>query len=207
MGADAARIRRHGDRRSLTPPRSPLLTALPNLISLARLLAVPLAVWLIIQDRYGLAFWVFAAAGVSDALDGFIAKQFNLRTVLGGFLDPLADKALLMSVYVALGYRGQVETWLVILIVSRDILIIGGAILYQTMTQSLTMQPLLISKINTGAQIAFAILLLAKLGLDVSTDYGVVAAASLFVATTTILSGAAYIAIWGWRIFRIEDTK
>jgi cardiolipin synthase len=191
----------------LTPPRSPLLTALPNLISLARLLAVPLAVWLIIQDRYGLAFWVFAAAGVSDALDGFIAKQFNLRTVLGGFLDPLADKALLMSVYVALGYRGQVETWLVILIVSRDILIIGGAILYQTMTQSLTMQPLLISKINTGAQIAFAILLLAKLGLDVSTDYGVVAAASLFVATTTILSGAAYIAIWGWRIFRIEDTK
>ena len=191
----------------MTPPRSPLLTALPNLISLARLLAVPLAVWLIIQDRYGLAFWVFAAAGVSDALDGFIAKQFNLRTVLGGFLDPLADKALLMSVYIALGYRGQVETWLVILIVSRDILIIGGAILYQTMTQSLTMQPLLISKINTGAQIALAALLLAKLGLDVSTDYGVVAAASLFVAATTILSGAAYIAIWGWRIFRIEDTK
>lgn len=207
MGADATRLQRHGDRRSLTPPRSPLLTALPNLISLARLLAVPLAIWLILQDRYGLAFWVFAAAGVSDALDGFIAKQFNLRTVLGGFLDPLADKALLMSVYVALGYRGQVETWLVILIVSRDILIIGGAILYQTMTQSLTMQPLLISKINTGAQIALAALLLAKLGLDVSTDYGVVAAASLFVAATTILSGAAYIAIWGWRIFRIEDTK
>jgi cardiolipin synthase (CMP-forming) len=207
MGADAARIRRHGDRRSLTPPRSPLLTALPNLISLARLLAVPLAVWLIIQDRYGLAFWVFAAAGVSDALDGFIAKQFNLRTVIGAFLDPLADKALLMSVYVALGYRGQVDAWLVILIVSRDILIIGGAILYQTVTQSLTMQPLLISKINTGAQIALAALLLAKLGLGVSTDYGIVAAASIFVAATTILSGAAYIAIWGWRIFRFEDTK
>ncbi|MGE0117111.1 MAG: CDP-alcohol phosphatidyltransferase family protein [Dongiaceae bacterium] len=191
----------------MTPPRSLLFTALPNLISLARLLAVPLAVWLIIQDRYGLAFWVFAAAGVSDALDGFIAKQFGLRTVLGGFLDPLADKALLMSVYVALGYRDQVETWLVIIIVSRDILIIGGAILYQTLTQSLTMQPLFISKINTGAQIALAALLLAKLGLDVSTDYGVVAAASLFVAATTILSGTAYIAIWGWRIFRIEDTK
>lgn len=191
----------------MSPPRSPFLTALPNLISLARLLAVPLVVWLIIQDRYGLAFWVFAAAGVSDALDGFIAKQFGLRTVIGGFLDPLADKALLMSVYVALGYRGQVDAWLVILIVSRDILIIGGAILYQTLTQSLTMQPLLISKINTGAQIAFATLLLAKLGLDISTDYGIVAAASIFVAATTILSGAAYIAVWGWRIFRIEDTK
>jgi len=207
MGADAARIWRHGDRHSLTPPRSPFLTALPNLISLARLLAVPLAIWLIIQDRYGLAFWVFAAAGVSDALDGFIAKQFGLRTVLGGFLDPLADKALLMSVYVALGYRGQVETWLVILIVSRDILIIGGAILYQTVTQSLTMQPLLISKINTGAQIALAALLLGKLGLDASDGYGVIGAMSTVVAATTVLSGAAYISIWGWRIFRIEDTK
>ncbi len=191
----------------MTPPRSPLLNALPNLISLARLLAVPLAIWLILQDRYGMAFWVFAAAGVSDALDGFIAKQFNLRTVLGGFLDPLADKALLMSVYVALGYRGQVETWLVILIVSRDILIIGGAILYQTVTQSLTMQPLLISKVNTGAQIALAALLLGKLGLGASDDYGVTEAMTILVGATTILSGAAYIAIWGWRIFRIEDAK
>jgi cardiolipin synthase len=191
----------------LTPPRSPFLTALPNLISLARLLAVPLMVWLIIQDRYGLAFWVFAAAGASDALDGFIAKQFNLRTVLGGFLDPLADKALLMSVYIALGYRGQVEAWLVILIVSRDILIIGGAILYQTVTQSLTMRPLLISKVNTGAQIALAALMLAKLGLGVTEDYGVTGAMVVLVAATTAASGAAYIAIWGWRILGMQDSK
>src|SRR5262249_61635700 len=132
----------HHDRHSLTSPHSPFVTALPNLISLARLLAVPLTIWLILQDRYGAAFWVFAVAGASDALDGFIAKQFGLRTVLGGFLDPLADKALLMSVYVALGYPGQVDTWLVILIVSRDVLIIGGAILYQALAPSLNLQPL-----------------------------------------------------------------
>jgi len=191
----------------LTPPHSPLVTALPNLISLARLLAVPLAIWLILQDRYGVAFWVFAAAGASDALDGFIAKQFGLRTVIGGFLDPLADKALLMSVYITLGYRGQVDNWLVILIVSRDILIVGGAILYQTVTQSLTMQPLLISKINTAAQITLAVLLLAKLGLGMAYDYGVIDAMVIFVAATTVLSGAAYIAIWGWRIFRTQDTQ
>lgn len=191
----------------MTLRRSPFLIALPNLITLARLLAVPLVVWLIIQDRYGVAFWVFAAAGASDALDGFIAKQFNLRTMLGGLLDPLADKMLLMSVYVALGYRGQVEAWLVILIVSRDILIIGGAILYQTVTQSLTMKPLLISKINTAVQIGLAILMLGKLGLGVSDEYGVMNAMTMLVAATTILSGAAYIAIWGWRIFGIEDTK
>jgi cardiolipin synthase (CMP-forming) len=191
----------------LTLRRSPFLIALPNLITLARLLAVPLAVWLIIQDRYGTAFWVFAAAGASDALDGFIAKQFNLRTMLGAFLDPLADKMLLMSVYLALGYRDQVEAWLVILIVSRDVLIIGGAILYQTVTQSLTMKPLLISKINTAAQIGLAVLMLGKLGLGVSDEYGVVFATTILVAATTILSGGAYIVIWGWRIFGIEDTK
>ncbi len=207
MGVAARRVWRHHDRHSLTGRHSPFVTALPNLISLARLLAVPLAVWLIIQDRYGTAFWVFAAAGASDALDGFIAKQFGLRTVLGGFLDPLADKALLMSVYIALGYRQQVDTWLVILIVSRDILIIGGAILYQTVTQSLTVQPLLISKINTAAQITLAVLLLAKLGLGVAHDYGVIDAMVAIVAATTVLSGGAYVAIWGWRKFRTQDTR
>jgi len=191
----------------LTPTRSPFLTALPNLISLARLLAVPLAIWLILKDRYGTAFWVFAAAGASDALDGFIAKQFGLRTVLGGFLDPLADKALLMSVYVALGYRDQVDTWLVILIVSRDVLIIGGAILYQTVTQSLTMQPLLVSKVNTAAQIALAILLLGKLGFDVADSYDIIGAMVHVVAASTLLSGGAYVAIWGWRIFSMEDVR
>src|SRR5262245_45221329 len=129
MGVAAQRVWRHHNRHSLTPPHSPLVTAVPNLISLARLLAVPLAIWLILQDRYGAAFWVFAVAGASDALDGFIAKQFGLRTVLGGFLDPLADKALLMSVNCPRGHRGQVDPCLVILIVSRDVLIIRGAIL------------------------------------------------------------------------------
>jgi cardiolipin synthase len=207
MGVAARREWRHHDRHPLTARHSPFVTALPNLISLARLLAVPLAIWLILQDRYGTAFWVFAAAGASDALDGFIAKQFGLRTVLGGFLDPLADKALLMSVYVSLGYRGQVDTWLVILIVSRDVLIIGGAILYQTVTQSLTMQPLLISKINTAAQIALVMLLLAKLGLGMTHDYGIIDAMVAIVAATTVLSGGAYVAIWGWRIFRTQDTR
>lgn len=191
----------------MNPPRSPFLTALPNLISLARLLAVPLAVWLILQDRYGLAFWVFAAAGASDAFDGFLARQLGVHTVLGGFLDPLADKALLMSVYVALGYRGQVETWLVILVVSRDILIIGGAILYQAVTQSLTMQPLFISKVNTAAQIALAALLLGQLGLGLADAYGIIGAMTYIVAATTLFSGGAYVAIWGWRIFGIEDTR
>jgi cardiolipin synthase len=190
-----------------TQQHSLLITALPNLISLARLLAVPLAVWLILTDSYGIAFWVFVAAGVSDAIDGFIAKHFGARTVLGGYLDPLADKALLVSVYITLGYRGQIENWLVILVVFRDVLIIGGAILYQTMTQSLKMQPLFISKINTAAQIALAAILLGKLGLGVVNDYGLTLALVYVVAASTLLSGGAYVAIWGWRVFRMEDAQ
>jgi cardiolipin synthase len=203
----APRRKRGAVAVALNPPRRLFIAALPNLISLARLLAVPLTVWLILQDHFAAAFWVFLAAGVSDAVDGFIAKHFGARTVIGGFLDPLADKALLVSVYVTLGYRGQVENWLVILIVFRDILIIGGAILYQTVTQSLTMQPLLVSKVNTAAQIALAILLLGKLGFGVADDYDIIGAMVHVVAASTLLSGGAYVAIWGWRIFSMEDVR
>lgn len=184
-----------------------LVVALPNLISLGRLLAAPLAVWLILDDRYGTAFWIFVAAGLSDAIDGFIAKRFGARTVIGAFLDPLADKALLISVYVSLGYREQMVLWLVILVVFRDVLIIGGALLYRLVTNSLTMQPMFISKINTTLQIALAALLLAKLGLGVDHDYGLIMALTYVVAASTLLSGTAYVAVWGWRVFRLEDVR
>ncbi len=184
-----------------------LLTALPNLISLLRLCLVPLAIWLMLSDHYLGAFWVFIAAGVSDAIDGFIAKHFDVRTTLGGYLDPLADKALLTSVYVTLGYEDHIEDWLVILIVFRDVLIIGGAILYQTLTQALTMQPLWISKINTVAQIMLAALLLGLLGYEIPNGVGIVQALTWFVAATTVASGFAYLFIWGARFFRIEGGK
>jgi len=122
-------------------------------------------------------------------------------------LDPLADKALLTSVYVTLGYEDHIEDWLVILIVFRDVLIIGGAILYQTLTQSLTMQPLWISKINTVAQIILAALLLGLLGFEIQNDHGMVQALIWFVAASTVASGFGYLFIWGARFFRIEGGK
>ena len=182
---------------------SRLLGLLPNLISLGRLLAVPLAVWLMLADHFTAAFWLFIAAGVSDALDGFIARHFGKRTKLGGYLDPLADKTLLVSVYVTLGLRGHIADWLVILVVFRDLLIIGGAVIYQLLTQSLRMQPLFISKVNTLAQIALAGLVLAQLGLGVA-DERLLAVMVHAVAATTFLSGAAYVVIWSWRLFAVE---
>jgi cardiolipin synthase (CMP-forming) len=184
--------------------RSRLLGLLPNLISLGRLLAVPLAVWLMLGEHYTAAFWLFIVAGISDALDGFLARQLNLRTTIGGYLDPLADKALLTSVYVTLGYKGHIADWLVILVVFRDVLIIGGAVLYQLFTQSLRMQPLFISKLNTLAQITLAAIVLADLGLGIVAPW-VSALMIHVVAATTFLSGAAYVVIWSWRLLTFED--
>jgi phosphatidylglycerophosphate synthase len=107
-----------------------LIAWLPNLITLARILAVPVIVYVMLFGHYTAALWIFVAAAVTDALDGAIAKQFSVESEVGAFLDPLADKALLLGVYVLLGYTGHIATWLVILVVFRDFLIIAGAIMF-----------------------------------------------------------------------------
>ncbi len=166
--------------------------SLPNIISMGRLLMVPLAIWLILRDRYGAAFWVFVVAGVSDALDGFIAKHFDRRTRLGALLDPIADKALLVSVYVTLGLSGQLWTSLVILVVFRDVLIIGGFLLIQAFAVPKRYDPLYISKINTGLQIALIAFVLGRLGLGIEAG-AVDAGLSYAVIATTVFSGFSYI--------------
>lgn len=172
------------------------MVSLPNFISLARLLCVPLAIWLIVTNEIRAAFWVFVAAGISDAIDGFIAKQFNAATTLGRYIDPLADKALLVSVYVTLGLHGALPDWLVILVVFRDVLIIGGALLIHTLTdQTMRIEPLFVSKLNTVMQILLVVVVLAALGFGLD-DHGLKPVLVGVTAITTILSGAAYIARW-----------
>ncbi|HTV44197.1 MAG TPA: CDP-alcohol phosphatidyltransferase family protein [Stellaceae bacterium] len=178
---------------------------LPNLISLGRLLLAPLAIWLILDGRYGAAFWVFVCAGVSDALDGFIAKRFNRRTRIGALLDPIADKTLLVSVYVTLGIAHQLWPAVVILVVFRDIMIVGGFLLIQTMAaMPKHYDPLYISKINTGLQITLIAFVLARLGLGADTGtLGVVLC--LAVMTTTVLSGLSYLVRWARILARSEQ--
>src|SRR5438132_8859015 len=142
---------------------------LPNLITLARLLSVPLTIWLIFGERYGTAFWVFAGAGLSDALDGYIAKRFDRRTWIGALLDPAADKAMLAGVYVSLGLVGQLPVWLVGLVVSRDLLIVLGFFLIHAAAVPKQFDPLYISKLNTLVQIALVGFVLGRLGLDIET--------------------------------------
>ena len=184
---------------------------LPNLISLARLLMVPLTIWLIVAGSYGIAFWILVAAGVSDALDGFIAKRFDRRTRLGALLDPVADKAMLVSVYVALGMAHQLWAWLVILVVFRDIMIVGGFLLIQAVAAPKQYAPLYISKINTGLQILLVGFVLARPGLgELLSRFDLVLGwltfgLSLAVAATTLLSGLAYLVRWARILARSEQ--
>ncbi len=179
---------------------------IPNIISLLRVLAVPVMVWLIIINQLTAAFWLFLAAGVSDAVDGFIAKRFNCQTVTGAFLDPLADKALLISCYATLGLQEHLPGWLVILVIFRDVLIIGGALLFQTLTQALTMQPLSISKLNTFLQILLISLVLARLGLGIE-DWFIIDTLIWAVAVSTAVSGGAYILAWGRKAMAMEEAE
>ncbi|MCH9020890.1 MAG: CDP-alcohol phosphatidyltransferase family protein [Proteobacteria bacterium] len=179
---------------------------LPNMISLARLFAAPVTVWLMLTGEMTVAFWLFLAASVSDAVDGFIAKRFDRETMLGGYLDPLADKALLVSVYITLGVLDHLALWLVILVVFRDILIIGGVLLLWLLARSFTIQPLMISKVNTVAQIVLATVVLGDLGLDLVTD-GLVQVLIYAVAATTLASGATYLVEWTRRASRVETPE
>jgi cardiolipin synthase len=177
---------------------------LPNIITLGRLLSVPVTIWLIVGERFGTAFWVFVGAGVSDALDGYIAKRFDCRTRLGALLDPVADKALLTSVYVALGIGGLLPNWLVILVVFRDVMIIGGFLLIQTIASQRNFDPLYISKINTLAQISLVGFLLARLSFG-AADGLVTTLLIGITAVTTTLSGFSYLVRWARILARVEQ--
>ena len=165
---------------------------LPNLITLARLLSVPAALWLIVGQRYGAAFWLFVAAGLSDALDGFIAKRFDFRTRLGALLDPAADKALLAGVYLTLGLGGQLPPWLVGLVILRDVLIVAGFAALHSTAAGRQWRPLYISKVNTLVQLTLVGFVLARLGLGI--EAGPVTWLLIVAAgTTTVWSGLAYL--------------
>jgi cardiolipin synthase (CMP-forming) len=169
--------------------------SIPNLITLVRILLVPIVIWAITAGEMRIAFVLFLAAGISDAVDGFLAKRFEMTTELGAYLDPLADKAMLVSIYIALGIIEAVPRWLVILVVFRDIMIVSAVILSWLVDKPLPLKPLLVSKLNTVAQIALACVVLAALGFHFNARIAVGALISL-VAVLTLLSVIFYLAEW-----------
>ncbi len=168
---------------------------IPNIITIVRMLLVPLTVWLIISEAYGAAFLSFMVAGISDGVDGYIARRYDLRTELGAHLDPVADKALLVSIYVTLGFMKVLPAWLVIVVVTRDVMIVGAFLIAQMMERPVKIAPVMVSKINTAAQIILVVLVLGLLELRSDLE-PVVSIGMIAVAILTVASGSLYLAKW-----------
>ena len=194
-GYTYAERRRAGQLECRGWRRSESQLSIPNLITLGRILLVPVVVWAITAGEMRFAFALFVAAGLTDAVDGFLAKRFGMSTELGAYLDPLADKAMMVSVYIALGISDAIPAWLVILVVSRDIMIVGAIILSWVMDKPVPLKPLLVSKLNTVAQILLACVVLGALAFRINAEIAVVVLIAL-VAALTLLSVIFYVAEW-----------
>jgi cardiolipin synthase len=165
---------------------------IPNALCILRMLLVVPVAWLLSAGEYQLTLWVFAFAGFTDGLDGFLAKRCGWMSELGKILDPLADKILLVSVFITLAALGIVPLWLAATAVLRDVTITAGAISYNALYGYPNGKPTLISKINTGCQILYLLLAVAaKAGHWVPDTALVVLGAMVFV--TTVVSGIDYV--------------
>jgi cardiolipin synthase (CMP-forming) len=165
---------------------------LPNLICLLRLLLIWPIVVTLHEGRHLAALGLFIAAAVSDGLDGYLAKRFNWTSELGKFLDPLADKLLLMTVFVQAAWLGLVPWWLTAAVVARDVMIGLGALIYRLWFGPLHGRPTLISKVNTAAQLIYVVLVLLAAAARVPPRE-ILDACALITFATTVLSGVHYL--------------
>ncbi len=171
---------------------------LPNIITALRMAAVVPLTWLLIEQLYGAALVVAFVAGVSDAVDGFLAKRFDWASELGGILDPLADKLLLLSCFFVLTAQGQLPAWLLVLVLGRDLLIVAGGLAFHYWIRPVSAEPLALSKLNTFLQILLVLMLLVDLGWWPLADAWVVGVIWAVTASTA-LSGLQYVVLWGYR--------
>jgi len=175
--------------------RSLCLRWLPNFITIGRLVLTPAAIDMIVAENWRAAFAIFVIAGASDALDGWLAKTFDLRTELGAVLDPVADKALIVSIYATLAIKGVLPSWLALLVISRDVMIVGAVFVTWLLRRPMDLRPLPVSKATTAAQLLLAAITLA--GEAFATPLaGVTTLVVGVVAALTVASAAVYLLRW-----------
>lgn len=178
---------------------------LPNAISMARVLLVVPLVMAILDAEHSLALILLVVAGFSDGLDGFLAKHFDWRTRLGGLLDPIADKLLLVSLFVALAYADRLPAELAAIVVGRDVLIVSGAVAYQLFIAPVMGEPAAISKLNTACQLAMTFFVLTHAAFEWPPRISLVVLGAA-VVFTSIVSGLAYVLRWSARAWRVAHT-
>ena len=168
---------------------------LPNAISLLRIALVPPILILIVRARYDIALALFIFAGFSDGLDGYLAKRFDWHTRIGALLDPIADKLLVAGTFVILVYTAHVPLWLGILVVFRDVVIVGGATAYNFLIRPVEGEPTRISKLNTALQLLFVVFVLSRAAFDWPQQITITIVGAA-VVVTVVVSGIDY--IWSW---------
>ena len=179
-----------------------MLRHLPNLVTILRMLLVVPLCWLIHDGRYEGALVIAAVAGFSDAVDGFLAKHYGWQTWIGGILDPIADKLLLMAAFLWLAFPGDVPEWLAALVIGRDVVIVGGAIAYYGLIGRFDAAPTSLSKLTTVVQIVFVLGELLRLSRWIEMPDGVRNAAIGITAALTVASGLHYVVVWSARAWR-----
>ena len=175
-----------------------MLRQIPNIISVLRIFLVIPVVWALVTERFQLGLVLFAAAGASDALDGFLAKTFRWQTRLGGFLDPLADKLLLVAGFLSVGWLGLIPWWLVLLAILRDIVIVAGAVTYHFRVGRFDAEPTLVSKAFTTMQILLLLTVVVDRGLY-PVPPALVGLGVAIVTVTILASGVDYVVEWSRR--------
>jgi len=179
---------------------------IPNLISILRICITAPVVWGLLHEWYGVTLVLFAIAGLSDGLDGFLAKHYGWQSRLGGYLDPLADKVLLVSCFFALGWLGHIPYWLIAVVVFRDLLIVAGATAYHFQVSRLDAEPSLISKLNTFMQIMLVLLVVLDRGvMPLPPEWLEWLIWATF--TTTVISGVGYVWVWSRRAAINSDSS
>jgi cardiolipin synthase len=169
---------------------------IPNILTAFRILLIPVIIDLILQKNYVIALWFFLLAAVSDALDGFIARRFNMCTRLGAMLDPLADKLMIVTAVLALFRLGLVPVWVMMAIVCRDIVILVGAIAWRLRIGRIEMAPIIVSKVNTFFQVTMIFLVLSHAAemIEIASWFSLL---FLLVFITSLTSGIQYVLVWG----------
>ncbi len=165
------------------------------MISIARLVAVPAFIYAMMNGAQLWAFSLFLLAGISDGVDGYIARAYNQRSELGAWLDPIADKSLMVAGFVLMGWFGHLPDWLIILVVFRDALIVGAVILSSLIGKPMAVAPIYISKATTVFQITLITIVLAELAFNFATPY-VVNTLVILTGLLTIASALSYLVVW-----------
>ena len=178
---------------------------IPNVLTVLRILLTVPVTWLLLSRQYSSALLLFAVAGISDGLDGYLAKRYGWESRLGSLLDPIADKLLLVLSFLALGWVELIPLWLVALVIVRDLVIVSGAVYYHFQVEPLEAAPSLLSKLNTLVQILLVILVVCDAGPLPLPDV-LVDGLMWTVLATTLASGVSYVVVWtrrakrrGWR--------